>query len=83
MRDQLRKLMAEVFSVPEKKIPDDAAFNHLDGWDSLGHITLMLAVEQEFQVELSTEAMLNALSLPAIEDFLQEAMQIKESKAMA
>ena len=73
MQERIKKVMSSVFGLPEREIPDSAAFDHLKGWDSLGHITLMMAIEQEFSVELNSEAMLNALTLPALEDFVRDA----------
>lgn len=73
MRQRLKEIMSRLFEVPLDKIPDDAAINALKGWDSLGHISLMMAVEQEFGVALTTEAMQQALTLPALEDFVSQA----------
>lgn len=77
MRRRIKMLMSSLFDVPEDGIPDDAQFNVLKGWDSLGHISLMMAVESEFGVELTTDSMQNALTLPAIEDFVREAQERK------
>ena len=52
-------------------------FGVLKGWDSLGHIALMMAVESEFGVALTTESMQNALTLPALEDFIAAAVKDK------
>ena len=48
---------------------------HRDGstdWDSLHHIELMLAIEMEFGVQISSEAMPALLSVDAIEEYLRE-----------
>jgi acyl carrier protein len=73
MQQRVKQVLSHVFSLPDSGIPDDAAFGRLEGWDSLGHITLMLAVEQEFGVTLTTEAMSQALTLPALVDFITQA----------
>jgi acyl carrier protein len=43
----------------------------LEGWDSLNHMQLMLAIETEFGVRISTSMMLELVSLDAIQDFLK------------
>jgi acyl carrier protein len=62
--------MAETFRVPLDEIPDGATPENVAGWDSLGHIELMLAVEMEFGVPLPTETIIELVSLDAIEGFL-------------
>lgn len=77
MRQRIKKLMSGIFKVPEADIPDEARYNVLKGWDSLGHITLMMAVESEFGVALTTQTMRNALTLLAIEDLVRKAQERK------
>ena len=79
MRARIKTLMASLFEVAVGDIPDDAQFGVLKGWDSLGHIALMMAVESEFGVALTTESMQNALTLPALEDFIAAAVKDKKS----
>lgn len=38
----------------------------IEGWDSLAHIQLMLAIEEEFGVTLTTDEMSEMTSIPAI-----------------
>lgn len=73
MLPRVKSVLASTFHLPEDAVPDDAAFGSLEGWDSLGHITLMLAIEREFGVTLTTEAMSQALTLPALADFVSQA----------
>ena len=72
MRDRLRRVFGEVFDVPPESIPDDASVENLPGWDSLRQLELMLALELEFGVRISTETMLELQSAAAIEDLLAE-----------
>jgi acyl carrier protein len=64
--------MAATFHVPAEQIPDDATPENVKGWDSLGHIELMLALEMEFGVPMPTEKIIDLVSLEAIEGFMQE-----------
>ncbi|MDQ3995526.1 MAG: acyl carrier protein [Gemmatimonadota bacterium] len=64
--------MAATFRVSAARIPDDANPQNVPGWDSLGHIELMLALEMEFGAPLPTEAMIELVSLEAIEGFLRD-----------
>jgi acyl carrier protein len=72
IRENVKRLMAATFRVPASRIPDDATPQNVAEWDSLGHIELMLALEMEFGVPLPTEAIIELVSLEAIEGFLRE-----------
>lgn len=73
MREHIKQVMASTFGVPVGVIPDDARINELPEWDSLRHLELMLALETAFAVRISTDRMLELLSLEAIEDYLKGA----------
>ncbi len=64
--------MAATFHVPAAQIADDANPQNVAWWDSLGHIELMLALEMEFGVSLPAEAIIDLVSLEAIEGFLRD-----------
>jgi acyl carrier protein len=70
-REKVKHIMAATFRVPVGQIPDNATPETVAGWDSLGHIELMLALEMEFGVPLPTETIIELVSLEAIEGFLQ------------
>jgi len=72
MRERLRLVMADLFECAPGEIPDDADPDTLPGWDSLRHLQLMLALEAEFGVRISTESMLELASLSGIEEYLRE-----------
>jgi acyl carrier protein len=69
--DPIKKVMGEIFGLASAEIPDDATMEELEGWDSLNHMELMLAIEIEFGVRISTITMLDLVSLDAIQDFLK------------
>ena len=70
MRERIKQVMAGSFQVPLEEIPGDASINEFPKWDSLAHMELMLALELELGVRISASAMLDLLSLDAIEDYL-------------
>jgi acyl carrier protein len=64
--------MAEVFSLPVAEIPADVTIEDLERWDSLSHLELMLALEMEFGVTISSDAMASLISLDAIAGLLAD-----------
>ena len=65
-----KNVMALAFNTSPAQIPDDASIGDTPGWDSLGHANLMLALEEEFGVELPAEAYVDLQSLPEIVTYL-------------
>ncbi len=70
MRERIKQVMADSFQVPLEEIPGDASIDEFPKWDSLAHMELMLALESELGVRIPASAMLDLLSLDAIEDYL-------------
>jgi acyl carrier protein len=52
IRERLQTVFREVFDDAKLKIDDTMTAADIEGWDSLNHITLVLAVEKAFQIRL-------------------------------
>jgi acyl carrier protein len=70
---QVQTLLAEVFEVPIQQVTPELEFGDLPQWDSLGHMDLMMRLEERFGVEISTETIAELVSVPAICDYLQRS----------
>lgn len=70
--DRVRGVVSDVFGVELDSIGDGSSPDTIDAWDSLGHITLVLALESEFDVSLSPEDALDMLSVALIQRILAE-----------
>lgn len=53
-RDKLQEIMQEVFDDEDIVIEDTTTADDIDGWDSLTHVQLIVAVEKAFSVKFST-----------------------------
>jgi acyl carrier protein len=72
MRDQIRAMVGEVFGLAPADVPEDASIETVEGWDSLHHMELMLSLEMQFGVQMTTEVMPTLISVVAIEEYLEE-----------
>jgi acyl carrier protein len=63
--------MADVFNLDWAELPDGVWSEDVEAWDSLHHLELMLELELEFGIEISSEAMPELSSLDAIEAYLR------------
>ena len=74
--DKLQPIFQDIFEDDELSITAESNADTVEGWDSLAHITLIFAIEQEFEIKFALgelEAMKN------VGDMV-ELMQIKLSK---
>jgi acyl carrier protein len=54
IRDRLTSVFRDVFDDPSIAIFDAMTAADVDGWDSLTHVTLIVAAEKAFKVKFST-----------------------------
>jgi acyl carrier protein len=73
VRNRVKAVLAREWRVAPETIGDDAALNHCPQWDSLGHITILLALQAEFGFELTADTIQQLVSLPRIVEHLQAA----------
>ena len=55
--EQVRQVASDVFSVPADRLAADSSPETIETWDSIQHLNLVLALEQEFSLQLSPEEM--------------------------
>ncbi len=67
-----RALLAEATQRDIEEIPDDASINTWDGWTSLSHMHLILAIETRLGHELPPEAVVTIATLKDVVSFLNE-----------
>jgi acyl carrier protein len=53
-RDRLQSIFRQVFNDPEIVLRDEMTANDVDGWDSLNHINLIVAVEKSLGIKFAT-----------------------------
>ncbi len=64
--------MSAVFELPLESINEDASTDNLDNWDSLRHLNLILALEEEFGVSIPDEEVGNLVNFKLIELTINE-----------
>ena len=68
MGDRVRNIMAQVFQVDSASIVADTSPESVERWDSLKHMQLIMALEDEFGIEFPDEVIPELLSFSAIVD---------------
>lgn len=69
---QIRAAISEALQLPLEQIPVELAFNDILEWDSMGHMEVMMVLEQHFGIEINTDTIAALTSIPAIADHIRE-----------
>jgi acyl carrier protein len=64
--------MSTVFEVPFEKITEDSSPDNIESWDSLKHLNLILALEEEFDITIPDEEVGNIINFKLIELIIHE-----------
>lgn len=73
-RKKIIGVMALIFDVDPGEIKEDSSMDTIEAWDSLKHMRLVIALEQELGVEFDDEEVVELLSLRLIELAVTEKM---------
>ena len=68
---KIKQIMAVIFDTTEENISDDAEPIKIDKWDSLNHLQLIVALEQEFNIKFSDDELTELLNLALITTIIQ------------
>ena len=53
--EQVRSIASDLFGVPASKIGAESSPESIETWDSVQHLSLVLALEEKFGLQLSPE----------------------------
>ena len=66
LKNKIIAVMAIVLEVDASQIPENATPGVVEKWDSLRHMSLILALEEEFGIRFSDDEMTQLISLDLI-----------------
>ena len=70
--EQLREVIAQTLRTPASSIGPTTRAADVPTWDSLGHVNLMMSIEQTFDIQLEVEDFPKLTSVPAILEHLKK-----------
>ncbi len=75
LKEKIINVMALVFEVPDSEINEESSLDSIENWDSLRHLNLILALEDEFGVSIPDEEVGNMVNYKIIYYVLSETLQ--------
>jgi len=76
VEDQVKQVMADVLNIDMDSIDGSTSKDNTDSWDSLSHINMIVALEQEFQVSFDVSEIESMLSYSDIVETLGRKLKI-------
>ncbi len=70
MEDIVKKIMCNILNIKENEITEATAFKKTEKWDSLKHMLMIAAFEEQFGIEFIAEEIVNMLTFPDIKKVL-------------
>ena len=67
IHEKLTTVLRQMFDAPALVVGDATTANDVEGWDSLAHVSLIVAVEKAFKVRFTTK---EVKSLANVGDFI-------------
>jgi acyl carrier protein len=74
MEERLKRVMSDVFLIDVSLINDYSSPDTINKWDSIGHINLTAALEEEFDISISEGQMLQMLNFKLTRDIVIECL---------
>jgi acyl carrier protein len=72
IKEKITKVMSAVFEVPVEEISEDSSSDSIESWDSLKHLNLIIALEEEFDINIPDEEVGNLINFKLIELIVNE-----------
>lgn len=68
---KLKKIIADLFKIKEDEINDESSMDNIANWDSLKHMNLIIAIEEQFEITLSADEIVEMTSFVKIKQILR------------
>jgi citrate synthase len=68
--EKVQALIADALQVSIEQIPPDLAFGGIKQWDSMGHMGIILLLEERFGVPIDADVIASLTSVAAICEYL-------------
>lgn len=73
--ERIKKTMSSILMVPSESLTENSSKDNVEGWDSLKHMNLLLALEEEFKVTIPDEDAANITSYKLIKLIVSDQLE--------
>jgi acyl carrier protein len=76
---RIRSVLAEVFGLNPQDVGPNTSTDTVDGWDSLHHLTVVLSLEEEFDIQFDDQETLSLVNFPLITAIVRDRLGLPEN----
>ena len=69
---EIANLIAETLGIPRDQITEQFTYGDAPEWDSMGHMEVMMVLEQYFGIEINNDTIAGLTSVPIIRQHIVE-----------
>ncbi len=71
MEEKIKEVMANVLGIDKQDISESTSPDTVEEWDSLKQMNLIVALEEEFDIEFDDDEIMTLISYPSITDTIK------------
>lgn len=72
LTQKIQAALVQALEVPAEMVTPDLAFGDLPQWDSMGHMEVMMRLEEHFGIEINNDTIAGLTSIPIIRQHILE-----------
>ncbi len=72
LEQKIKDAMKSVFEISVDEIDEDGSIDNIDLWDSMGHIKLILCLEEDFGMQFNTNEVMEMTNYKKIKEIIQD-----------
>jgi acyl carrier protein len=74
LAEKVREIVSALFNFPLDRITESTSYGDVEAWDSIGHLNLVLALQEEFSVHVPPEDFDKLSNISAIVNYVTASM---------
>ena len=74
---KLQEIFLECLDIKEDKFNEGLKYNEIPEWDSIGHMSLVSAIEEKFSITMETDDIIEFNSFQKGQEILESKYKIK------
>ncbi len=75
LEKRIKNIIAAVFEIAVEQIKDDSSPDTIESWDSLKHMNLVVALEEEFSITFNDQQIYEMLNYTLIVNIIRDLIE--------
>ena len=72
IEERIINVMSAVFEIPANKIDKESSPDNIESWDSLKHMNIVVALEEEFNIQFTDDEIIELINMKLILVIIRE-----------